>query len=110
MFMHVCASLSAVNLGSCKTLKLWRWKSPTVGNLVVGVMGEHQSIAQKGVRTIEGGKAGARNSSSAAKTSVRAPGLSTDECEHPFVTKVLRDTLGLADFNILFWGGGGVCY
>ena len=49
-------------------------------------VGERHSIAPKGVRAID-----ARNSqqlengSNAAKTSVRAPGLSTDEREHPFV-------------------------
>ena len=49
-------------------------------------------IAQKGVRAIDARKSAPRNGSNAANTSVRAPGLSTDECEHP-----LCDTLGLAE-------------
>ena len=48
-------------------------------------MGERQSIAQKGVRAIDARKSAPRNGSNAIETSVRAPGLSTDECEHPFV-------------------------
>ena len=48
-------------------------------------MGERQSIAQKGVRAIEARNSWLANGSNAAKTSVRAPGLSTDEREHPFV-------------------------
>ena len=44
-------------------------------------LGERQSITQNGVRPID-----TRNSqlTSAAKTSVRPPGLSTDEREHSF--------------------------
>ena len=49
------------------------------------LMGEHQSIAQKGVRAIDARDSQLENDSNAAKTSVRAPGLSTDEREHPFV-------------------------
>ena len=48
-------------------------------------MGERQSIAQKGVHAVDARNSAARNGSSAAKTIVRDPGLSTDECEHPFV-------------------------
>ena len=48
-------------------------------------MGECQSIAQKGVRAIDARNSQLENDSNAAKTSVRAPGLSTDEREHPFV-------------------------
>ena len=48
-------------------------------------MGERQSIAQKGVRAIDARNSWLVNGSNAAKTSVRAPGLSTNEREHPFV-------------------------
>ena len=48
-------------------------------------MGERQSIAQKGVRAIDARNSQLENGSNAAKTSVRAPGLSPDEREHPFV-------------------------
>ena len=48
-------------------------------------MGERQGIAQKGVCAIDARKTAARNGESAAKTRVRAPGLSTDQCEHAFV-------------------------
>ena len=48
-------------------------------------MGERQSIAQKGVRAIDARNSWLENGSNASKTSVRAPGLSTDEREHPFV-------------------------
>ena len=48
-------------------------------------MGERQSIAQKGVRAIEPRNSQLENDSNAVKTSVRAPGLSADEREHPFV-------------------------
>ena len=50
-------------------------------------MGERQSIAQKGVRAIDARNSQLENGSgsNAAKTSVRAPALSTDEREHPFV-------------------------
>ena len=48
-------------------------------------LGERQSIAQKGVRTIDARNSQLENGSNALKTSVRAPGLSTDEREHPFV-------------------------
>ena len=56
-------------------------------------MGERQSIAQKGVRAIGARNSWLANGSNAAKISVRSPGLSTDEREHPFVC----DTLGLAE-------------
>ena len=48
-------------------------------------MGERQSIAQKGVGAVDARNLWLENGSNAAKTSVRAPGLSTDEREHPFV-------------------------
>ena len=48
-------------------------------------LGERQSIAQKGVRAIDARNSAPRNGSNATKTSVRAPGLSANECEHPFV-------------------------
>ena len=48
-------------------------------------LGERQSITQKGVRAIDARNSQLENGSYAAKTSVRAPGLSTDEREHPFV-------------------------
>ena len=48
-------------------------------------MGERQSIAQKGVRTIDTRNSQLEDGSNATKTSVRAPGLSTNEREHPFV-------------------------
>ena len=48
-------------------------------------MGEGHSIAQNGVRAIDARNSQLENGSNAAKTSVRAPGLSTDEREHPFV-------------------------
>ena len=41
-------------------------------------------MAQKGVHTIEARKAAARNGQSAAKSSVHTPGLSANQCEHPF--------------------------
>ena len=48
--------------------------------------GERQCIAQKGgVRAIDARNSQLEHGSNAAKTSVRAPGLSTDEREHPFV-------------------------
>ena len=49
------------------------------------LMGERQSIAQNGVRAIDARNSQLENRSNAAKPSVRAPGLSTDEREHPFV-------------------------
>ena len=52
---------------------------------MVPSVGERQSIAQKGVRAIDARNSQLENDSNAAKTSVRAPGLSTDEREHPFV-------------------------
>ena len=48
-------------------------------------LGERQSIAQKGVRAIDARNSWLENGSNATKTSVRAPGLSTDERGHPFV-------------------------
>ena len=48
-------------------------------------MGERQRIAQKGVRAIDARNSQLENYSNAAKTSVRAPGLSANEREHPFV-------------------------
>ena len=48
-------------------------------------MGERQSIAQKGVHAIDARNSQPENGSNAAKTSVRAPGPSTDEREHSFV-------------------------
>ena len=58
---------------------------PPVVALNRNSMGERQSIAQKGVRAIDARKSQLENGSNAAKTSVRAPGLSADEREHPFV-------------------------
>ena len=50
------------------------------------MMGERQSIAQKGCfPLLWGEKPQLEYDSNAAKTSVRVPGLSTDEREHPFV-------------------------
>ena len=49
------------------------------------LMGERQSIVQKGVRAIDARNPQLDHGSNAAKTSVRAPGLSADECEHPFL-------------------------
>ena len=49
------------------------------------MLGERQSIAQKGVRAIDAQNSQLEHGPHAAKTSVRAPGLSTDGCEHPFV-------------------------
>ena len=48
-------------------------------------VGERQSITRKGVRAIDARNSQLEHASNAAKTSVRAPGLSTDEREHPFV-------------------------
>ena len=48
-------------------------------------VGERQSIAQKRVRAIDARNSQLENRSNGAKTSVRAPGLSTDEREHRFV-------------------------
>ena len=49
------------------------------------LLGERQSIAKKSVRAIDARNSWLENGSNAAKTSLRAPGLSTDEREHPFV-------------------------
>ena len=49
------------------------------------IMGERQSIAQKSVRAIDTRNSQLENGSNAVKASVRAPGLSTDEREHPLV-------------------------
>ena len=48
-------------------------------------MGERQSTTQKGVRAIDARNSQLWNASNAAETSVRAPELSANECEHPFV-------------------------
>ena len=48
------------------------------------ILGERQSIAQKGVR-IDARKSQLEMAQMLKKNSVRAPGLSTDEREHPFV-------------------------
>ena len=48
-------------------------------------MGERQGIAQNGVRAIDTRNSQREHGSNAAKTSFRAPSLSTDEREHPFV-------------------------
>ena len=56
-------------------------------------LGEHQSRT-KGCSRYRRPKFAARNSSSAAKSNVHAPGLSKDECEHH---SCVCDTLGLAD-------------
>ena len=48
-------------------------------------MGERQSIAQKGVRAIDARNLQLENGSNASETRVRAPGLSANEREHPFV-------------------------
>ena len=48
-------------------------------------MAERQSIAQKGVPAIGDRNSQLEDDSNAAETSVRAPGLSTDEREHRFV-------------------------
>ena len=55
------------------------------GILALAILGERQSIAQKSVRAIDARNSWLENGSDAAKTSVPAPGLSTDEREHPFV-------------------------
>ena len=47
-------------------------------------MGERQGIAQKRLLT-RPEKTAARHGESAAKTSVRTPGISADQREHPFV-------------------------
>ena len=58
----------------------------SLNNPLVGtVRPPDQSIAQKGVRAIDARNSWLENGSNAAKTSVRAPGLSTDEREHSFV-------------------------
>ena len=56
-----------------------------------GKVGERQSIAQKGVRAIDARNSQLENGSRAAKTSVRASGLSMS------VNTLLCDTLGLAE-------------
>ena len=48
------------------------------------VLGERQSIAQKGVRAIDARHSQLENGSNATKTTVSAPELSTDERETPF--------------------------
>ena len=53
--------------------------------------GERQGIAQRSVHAIEAEKNAARNVSSAATTSVRAPGLQIN------VNTLLCDALGLAE-------------
>ena len=55
------------------------------GHLSQTLMGERQSIAQKGVRAIDARNSWLENGSNAAKTIVRAPRLSADEREHAFV-------------------------
>ena len=74
-------------------------------------MGERQSITQKGVRTIDAPNSAPRNGSNATKTNVRAPGLSTDEREDPFVWyfgagcgkkgKRMRKTRRITKWNIV---------
>ena len=49
------------------------------------LLGERQSIAQKGVRATDARNSQLEHDSNATKTSVRAAGLTTDEREHPFV-------------------------
>ena len=69
-----------------QTLAFDRAQQPPMSeNFRAPPMGERQSIAQKGVRAIDAQKSAPRNRSSATITSVRAPALSTDEREHPFV-------------------------
>ena len=58
---------------------------PLIGSNSQECVGERQSIAQKGVRAIDARNSQLENDPNAAKTSVRAPGLLTDEREHPFV-------------------------
>ena len=60
---------------------------PTVSKIKIvnATVGERQGIAQKGVRAIEARKSLTRTGKSAAKSSVHAPRLSVDQCEHPFV-------------------------
>ena len=48
-------------------------------------VGERQSIAQKGVRAIDVRSSQPEMAQMLQKPSVRAPGLSVDEREHPFV-------------------------
>ena len=55
------------------------------GTILAYHVGERQSIAQKGVRAIDARNSQLENGRNAAKTSVRAPGLSMNEREHPFV-------------------------
>ena len=62
-----------------------RARSPKPPSYETALLGERQSIAQKGVRAIDARNSQLENDSNTAKTSVRAPGLSTDEREHPFV-------------------------
>ena len=45
---------------------------------------ERQSIARKGVRAIDA-RIHSYEMAQVLQTSVRAPGLSAEECEHPFV-------------------------
>ena len=46
---------------------------------------ESPKVSHKRVRAIDARNSQLENGSNAAKTSVRAPGLSADEREHPFV-------------------------
>ena len=52
------------------------WTSVQIAVRIAMPMGERQSIAQKGVRAIDARNSQLENGSNAAKTSVRAPGLS----------------------------------
>ena len=65
----------------------WKWKSESRDSehRKQATVGERQSTAQKGVRAIDTRNSQLWNGSNAAKTSVRSPGLSADECEHPLV-------------------------
>ena len=56
----------------------------TFASQLFASLGERQSIAQKGVRAIDARNSWLEHDSNAAKTSVRAPGLTTSEREHPF--------------------------
>ena len=60
-------------------------EAPRSSEAIWPQLGERQSIAQKGVRAIDARNSQLENGWDAATTSVRAPGLSTHEREHPFV-------------------------
>ena len=90
-------------------IDFWGQSKMAFFGLLNALLGERQSIAQKGVRAIDTQNLQLENGSNATKTSVRAPGLSTDEREHPFVWYFGAGwTFGVSGFRGSV-AGRGVC-